>query len=75
MEKIINYSDGSRDYNKANILEVKEYFVVDISKTEMVENEEQTIYTDRVWFPLNTEVFTLTPEEIELIQNPPEEEL
>lgn len=71
MEKIINYSDGGRDYNKAIILEVKEYYVVDIQKTETVDNEEKILYSDRVWFPLDTQVFTLTPEEIELIQNPP----
>ena len=73
MIKPINYTDGGRVYNQADIIEVKDYYVVDLSKTEMVENKEKIIYTDRVWFPLDTQVFTLTPEEIHQIQFPDEE--
>jgi len=75
MEKIINYSDGGRTYNLAKILEVKEYIVCDLLKTEVVDNETKVIYEDRVWLPLDTTVFSLTPEEIHQIQFPDEEEL
>jgi len=69
------FSDGGRTYNLAKILEVKEYIVCDLLKTEVVDNEVEVVYEDRVWLPLDTTVFSLTPEEIELIQNPPEIEL
>lgn len=65
--KQIDYIDGDRHYSEAEILEVKEYIVADNRERD---EEGNILYKERVWFPLDTDVFELTEEEINEIQNP-----
>jgi len=60
MEKIIDFIDGGKHYNKAIIIEYKEYCVCDIQEVE----NELILHTDRVWFTLDNLPFTLTEEEL-----------
>jgi len=65
MEKEIDLIDGGKHYNKVIIIEYKEYCVCDIQK---IENEE-VLYSERVWFTLDNLPFELTLEELAELQN------
>ena len=65
--KVIDYVDGDRHYSEADIIEVKDYIVADISEKD---EDGNVLYGERVWFVLDNTPFELTKQEIEEIQNP-----
>jgi len=64
--KEIDYVDGGYHYNRAEILEAKEYVVA-----HLTEEEDGVVVRDggNVWFPPDNMPFELADEEIEAIRN------
>ena len=63
--KQINYIDGGRQYNQLELLEFKDYIVARIS---FVEGDIEK-YAETVWLPLDTDVFEITEDDLNLLNS------
>uniref|UniRef100_A0A6M3XZ80 Uncharacterized protein n=1 Tax=viral metagenome TaxID=1070528 RepID=A0A6M3XZ80_9ZZZZ len=70
--KVIDYVDGDRHYSEADIIEVKDYIVADISEKD---EDGNVLYGERVWFTFDKIPFKLTEVDIALLYAEPEEEI
>lgn len=70
--KVIDYVDGDRHYSEADIIEVKDYIVADISEKD---EDGNVLYGERVWFTFDNMPFKLTEMDIAVLYAEPEEEI
>ena len=68
--KQIDYIDGDRHYSIAEIIEIKDYIVVDIKE---MSKDGDVLYQERVWFSYDNTPFKLTENDIAIFFAEPEE--
>ena len=68
--KQIDYIDGDKHYSIAEIIEIKDYIVVDIKE---MNKDGDVLYQERVWFSYDNMPFKLTENDIAIFFAEPEE--